>query len=147
MYGDIGGDWDDNFKNDQSSSFDKELFEFFNEDFTTSTSPTAENIVFYGNLITYKKLPVCEDTQKLEDDTEKKQQHPKNGGLFQRGLKSFNKRKESRSKSMDDSHKKGLKLQQAQSSKSLLDTATENCGLSPRKNADKYDLHSPECPY
>lgn len=146
MYGDIGGDWDDSFKDDQSSSSDQEFFEFFSEDFTASTSPAAENIVFCGKLITYKKLPVCEDTQKLEDRTEKKQQQPKKGGLLQRGLKSFKRGKESRSKSMDGSHGKGLKLQQAPSSKSLPDAAAENYGLSPRKSEDKYDFTFPRMP-
>ncbi|RVW68419.1 hypothetical protein CK203_062844 [Vitis vinifera] len=84
-----------------------------------------------------QKLPVCEDTQKLEDSTEKKQQQPTKGGLLQRGLKSFKRGKESRSKSMDGSHGKGLKLQHAPSSKSLPDAAAENYGLSPRKSADK----------
>ena len=136
MYGDDdddGSHWDDFSSDDHISSPDQDLFEFFSGDFSASAWPAAENIVFCGKLIPYRKLPICTDSQKLEDSsTVKKQQIEKRGFL---GLKSFKKGKKYRSKSMDDSHGKGPKLQQqVPGSKSLPatreSTAADKCDFT-----------------
>lgn len=62
-------DWDDFSREVQSSSIDQDLFEFFSEDFTSSSSYPKDNIIFCGKLITldHGKEQKSENTIKAKE--------------------------------------------------------------------------------
>lgn len=64
-------DWNYYSKEDHSSSFDQDFFEFCSENFTASTYPT-DNIIFCGKLIPYKGATVAEKSQDLDITTKPK---------------------------------------------------------------------------
>lgn len=72
--------WNAFKEDDQSSSSNQDLFEFFNTDSTASAYP-RDNIVFCGKIISHKELTVTGKTQLTEIPT--KQEAPKKSrGVF-----------------------------------------------------------------
>ncbi|CAJ1976784.1 unnamed protein product [Sphenostylis stenocarpa] len=77
--------WDGDFSKEDEKSFgddDDNLFEFFSEEFTTSSkSAVAENIIFCGKLIPFKDIPprVDESHSTARGNVQK--------GIAKRGLK------------------------------------------------------------
>ncbi|KAK7379787.1 hypothetical protein VNO78_34307 [Psophocarpus tetragonolobus] len=58
--GSVSGRWGgDDWSKEDGKSFgdDDNLFEFFSEEFSTSSNATAENIIFCGKLIPFKDIP------------------------------------------------------------------------------------------
>ncbi|EEF32680.1 conserved hypothetical protein [Ricinus communis] len=88
-------DWDDSSKEDQSSSFDQDLFEFFSEDFTASAYP-KDNIIFCGKLIPYKGDKEEEQAHNLEKAISKPREG-KRSRIFP--WKTFSSSRSTRSKS------------------------------------------------
>lgn len=89
--GSISSQWGDfskedgrNSRSNSNNDDDDELFEFFSEEFTTSSSPTlanAENIIFCGKLIPFKGPPQY-DPKNLESNTTSKRSNIQKKGAF-----------------------------------------------------------------
>ncbi|KAJ8747250.1 hypothetical protein K2173_014396 [Erythroxylum novogranatense] len=117
-------EWNEFSDDYQSSSFDPDVFEFFSEDFTSSTKPT-DNIIFCGKLIPYKGA-VQNHGKEVEPKIESK--NTKKRGIFPwKSRTSLSKKNRTRScKAYKD---KTLSIQEP-----------ENGGWDTDCNADKYDF-------
>ncbi|KAF2295835.1 hypothetical protein GH714_034430 [Hevea brasiliensis] len=118
---------DDFSSEDQRSSIDQDLFEFFSEDFTSASAyrPKDNNIIFCGKLIPYKGENVDGKAQN-SDNTSKANKEANNNSIFPWKSYSFNK-----------SRRYSVKTQQEKSYR----TSKTSPELSPDKKCmDKYDF-------
>ncbi|CAK9136162.1 unnamed protein product [Ilex paraguariensis] len=123
-------DFSQEYQSLSSSSSEQDCFEFFSEDWSTTSSFSSENIIFCGKLIPFKE-PVSEEYTHIHKQESNKEQEHRNRGLFRWPSMAFRGSKSEKSVS---------NLQYVSSSKSLESPVPEKHRHTTEKWTKKYDI-------